>query len=56
MIPLSGDLPKSKGIKSENVDSINVTKGNFHLETWLCSHAEEWSCDGCYNCRASTDC
>jgi len=27
MIPLSGDLPKSKGIKSESVDSIGVTKG-----------------------------
>ena len=26
MIPLSGDLPKSKGIKSESVDSIDVTR------------------------------
>ena len=27
MIPLSGDLPKAKGVKSESVDSIDVTKG-----------------------------
>ena len=26
MIPLSGDLAKAKGIKSENVDSIDVTR------------------------------
>ena len=32
MIPLSGDLPKSKGIKSENVDSIGVTKGTSTLK------------------------
>jgi len=32
MIPLSGDLPKSKGIKSENVESVNVTKGNSPLK------------------------
>jgi len=25
MIPLSGDLAKAKGIKSESVDSIDVT-------------------------------
>jgi len=27
MIPLSGDLAKAKGIKTENVDSIDVNKG-----------------------------
>jgi len=32
MIPLSGDLPKSKGIKSENVDSIGVIKGTSTLK------------------------
>jgi len=32
MIPLSGDLPKSKGIKSENVESTNVTKGTSTLK------------------------
>ncbi len=32
MIPLSGDLPKSKGIKSESVDSIDVTKGTSTLK------------------------
>jgi len=32
MIPLSGDLPKSKGIKSENVDSIDVIKGTSTLK------------------------
>ncbi len=32
MIPLSGDLPKSKGIKSENVDSVDVTKGTSTLK------------------------
>ena len=32
MIPLSGDLPKSKGIKSENVESVNVTKGTSTLK------------------------
>jgi len=32
MIPLSGDLPKSKGIKSENVESVNVTKGASTLK------------------------
>jgi len=32
MIPLSGDLPKSKGIKSENVESVNVTKGTSPLK------------------------
>jgi len=32
MIPLSGDLPKSKGIKSENVESVNETKGTSTLK------------------------
>ena len=32
MIPLSGDLAKAKGIKSENVDSIGVTKGTSTLK------------------------
>jgi len=32
MIPLSGDLPNSKGIKSENVDSVDVTKGTSILK------------------------
>jgi len=32
MIPLSGDLPKSKGIKSESIDSIDVTKGTSTLK------------------------
>ena len=32
MIPLSGDLPKSKGIKYENVESTNVTKGTSTLK------------------------
>jgi len=32
MIPLSGDLPKAKGIKSENVESIDVTKGTSTLK------------------------
>ena len=32
MIPLSGDLPKAKGIKSESVDSIDVTKGTSTLK------------------------
>jgi len=32
MIPLSGDLPKSKGIKSENIESTNVTKGTSTLK------------------------
>ena len=32
MIPLSGDLPNSKGIKSENVESIHVTKGTSTLK------------------------
>ena len=32
MIPLSGDLPKSKGIKYENVESANVTKGTSTLK------------------------
>jgi len=32
MIPLSGDLPNSKGIKSENVESSNVTKGTSTLK------------------------
>ena len=32
MIPLSGDLAKAKGIKSENVDSIDVTKGTSTLK------------------------
>jgi len=32
MIPLSGDLPKSKRIKSESVDSIDVTKGTSTLK------------------------
>ena len=32
MIPLSGDLPKSKGIKSESVDSIDVIKGTSTLK------------------------
>ena len=49
MIPLSGDLAKAKGIKSENVDSVGVTRGNFHSEAWLCPHAEKRSCDGRYN-------
>ncbi len=31
MIPLSGDLAKAKGIKSENVESVDVTKGT---STW----------------------
>jgi len=33
MIPLSGDLPKTKGIKSENVESVNVTKGTSTLKS-----------------------
>ena len=49
MIPLSGDLAKAKGIKSENVESVDVTKGTSTLEAWLCPYAEKWSCDGCYN-------
>jgi len=32
MIPLSGDLPNSKGIKSENIESVNVTKGTSTLK------------------------
>jgi len=32
MIPLSGDLAKAKGIKSENVESIDVTKGTSTLK------------------------
>jgi len=32
MIPLSGDLAKAKGVKSENVDSINVIKGTSTLK------------------------
>jgi len=32
MIPLSGDLPKAKGIKSENVESVDVTKGTSTLK------------------------
>jgi len=32
MIPLSGDLPKSKGSKSENVESVNVTKGTSTMK------------------------
>jgi len=32
MIPLSGDLAKAKGIKSENVESANVTKGTSTLK------------------------
>ena len=32
MIPLSGDLPKSKGITSESVDSSDVTKGTTTLK------------------------
>ena len=32
MIPLSGDLAKAKGIKSESVDSIDVTKGTSTLK------------------------
>ena len=32
MKPLSGDLPNSKGIKSENVDSVDVTKGTSILK------------------------
>jgi len=32
MIPLSGDLAKAKGIISENVDSIDVTKGTSTLK------------------------
>jgi len=32
MIPLSGDLPKSKGIKYENVDSVAVTRGTSTLK------------------------
>ena len=32
MIPLSGALAKAKGIKSENVDSIDVTKGTSTLK------------------------
>jgi len=32
MIPLSGDLAKAKGVKSESVDSIDVTKGTSPLK------------------------
>jgi len=32
MIPLSGDLAKAKGVKSENVDSIDVIKGTSTLK------------------------
>ena len=32
MIPLSGDLTKAKGVKSESVDSIDVTKGTSALK------------------------
>ena len=32
MIPLSGDLAKAKGIKSENVDSVGVTRGTSTLK------------------------
>ena len=32
MIPLSGDLTKAKGVKSESVDSIDVTKGTSILK------------------------
>jgi len=32
MIPLSGDLAKAKGIKSENVESVDVTKGTSTLK------------------------
>jgi len=35
MIPLSGDLTKAKGIKSESVDSIDVTKGTSTLKRGL---------------------
>ena len=35
MIPLSGDLAKAKGIKSENVESIDVTKGTSTLKRGL---------------------
>ncbi len=32
MIPLSGDLAKAKGIKSENVDADGVTRGTYTLK------------------------
>ena len=32
MIPLSGDLPKAKGVKSDSVESIDVTKGTSTLK------------------------
>ena len=32
MIPLSGDIPNAKGIKSDNLDSIDVTKGTSTLK------------------------
>ena len=32
MIPLSGDLPRAKGVKSDSVESIDVTKGPSTLK------------------------
>ena len=32
MIPLSGDIPNAKGIKSDSIDSIDVTKGTSTLK------------------------
>ena len=32
MIPLSGDLPRAKGVKSDSVESIDVTKGTSTLK------------------------
>ena len=32
MIPLSGDIPNAKGIKSDSLDSIDVTKGTSTLK------------------------
>ena len=32
MIPLSGDIPDAKGIKSDSIDSIDVTKGTSTLK------------------------
>ena len=32
MIPLSGDIPNAKGIKSDNLDYVDVTKGTYTLK------------------------
>ena len=45
MIPLSVDLAKAKGIKSENVDSIGVTKGTSTLKRGFAHMLKNYRCD-----------